>query len=373
MIANHMMPDVGKGSDHATNVAEGWELPSPFAGPSLGLPLKIDEQKEAVGPSSQDLRQMQVRVDDALRAANVALEMSKAFLDRRTKFEELGSGHAGGFRQYRSVGPGEVTQSAKSGSEGSGRRFEHVAEILLGEGLRVPESWMAVDEGFMQGRRGPSEIGDEIASRLIKILVRADLPTQGLTPTVRARRTGRPPRRARSPPRARGGPAHARERPRREDGPHAGTCGRGVEPECRVPDSPCRGTCTTSGRRLPKRSRSGGRHSSCRRQESETHRERRLSLARGNSENPPIRSGSSPLVGTHPPRNVRSSPGAPPPSGRKCCGPPPARTRSDRVERTRSRGGDGGDATPCRGPSHGAGTGRSPQRPIPIGGHGLSR
>src|SRR5438309_5977799 len=184
MIADHIMPDVSKGSDHATNVAEGWQLPSPFAGRSLGLPLEIDEQKEAVGPSLQHLRQMQVRVDDALHAAHVALEMSKALLDRRTKSEELCSGHAGGFRHYRFGGPGEVTQSPKSGSEGSGRRFEHVAEILLGEGLRVPESWMAVDEGFVQGRRGPSEIGGEIASRLIKILVRADLVTEGLTPTV---------------------------------------------------------------------------------------------------------------------------------------------------------------------------------------------
>src|SRR5947208_3854826 len=178
------MPDVGKGSDHATNVAEGWQLPSPFAGRSLGLPLEIDEQKEDVGASSQHLRQMHVRVDDALRAAHEALEMSKDLLDRRTKSEELCSGHAGGFRHYRFGGPGEVTQSPKSGSEGSGRRFEHVAEILLGEGLRVPESWMAVDEGFMQGRRGPSEIGGEIASHLIKILVRADLVTQGLAPTV---------------------------------------------------------------------------------------------------------------------------------------------------------------------------------------------
>src|SRR5437899_12291737 len=105
MTANDVVPDVGKGSEHATNVAEGRQLPSPFTGPSLGLPLEIDEQKEAVGPSSQDLRQMQVRVDDALRAANVALEMSKAFLDRRTKFEELGSGHAGGFRRYRVIRP----------------------------------------------------------------------------------------------------------------------------------------------------------------------------------------------------------------------------------------------------------------------------
>src|SRR5437016_1434512 len=184
MIANHIMPDVIKGSNHAANVAEGRQLPSPFTGPSLGLPLKIDEQKGAVGPSSQDLRQMQVRVDDALHAAHVALEVSKALLDRRTKFEELGSGHAGGFREYRFLSTSEVTQSPKSGSERSGRRFEHVAEILLGEGLRMPESWMAVDEGFVQGRRGPSEIGGEIASRLIKILVRADLVTEGLTPTV---------------------------------------------------------------------------------------------------------------------------------------------------------------------------------------------
>src|SRR5205807_5121021 len=103
---------------------------------------------------------------------------------RCTKLEELGACHAGGFREHGFVGTGEVTQSSKCGSEGSGRRFEHVAEILLGEGLRVPESWTAVDEGFMQGRRGPSEIGGEIASRLIKILVRADLVTQGLTPTV---------------------------------------------------------------------------------------------------------------------------------------------------------------------------------------------
>src|SRR2546421_8422396 len=94
MIANYIMPDISKGSDHATNVAEGRQLPSPFTGPSLGLPLKIDEQKEAVGPSSQDLRQMQVRVDHALRAANVALEMSKALLDRRTELEALGSCHA---------------------------------------------------------------------------------------------------------------------------------------------------------------------------------------------------------------------------------------------------------------------------------------
>src|SRR5438034_7034982 len=77
MTANDVVPDVGKGSEHATNVAEGRQLPSPLTGPSLGLPLEIDEQKEAVGPSSQDLRQMQVRVDDALRATHMALEVSK--------------------------------------------------------------------------------------------------------------------------------------------------------------------------------------------------------------------------------------------------------------------------------------------------------
>ena len=91
MTANDVVPDVGKGSEHATNVAEGRQLPSPLTGPSLGLPLEIGEQKEAVGPSSQDLRQMQVRVDDALRATHMALEVSKALLDRRTKLEELGS------------------------------------------------------------------------------------------------------------------------------------------------------------------------------------------------------------------------------------------------------------------------------------------
>src|SRR5204863_8921601 len=157
MTANDVVPDVGKGSEHATNVAEGRQLPSPLTGPSLGLPLKIDEQKEAVGPSSQDLRQMQVRVDDALRAANVALEMSKALLDRRTKLEELGSGHAGGFRQYRFVAPAEVTETPKGRSEGSGRGFEHVTECLLVERLWVPESRLPLEERSMQGRRGRTE------------------------------------------------------------------------------------------------------------------------------------------------------------------------------------------------------------------------
>src|SRR5436305_865370 len=67
MTANDVVPDVGKGSEHATNVAEGRQLPSPLTGPSLGLPLEIDEQKEAVGPSSQDLRQMHVRVGELRR------------------------------------------------------------------------------------------------------------------------------------------------------------------------------------------------------------------------------------------------------------------------------------------------------------------
>src|SRR5207237_9815794 len=100
-------------------------------------PLEIDEQKEAVGPSSQDLRQMQVRVDDALRATHMALEVSKALLDRRTKFEELGSGHAGGFREYRFLSTSEVTQSPKSDSERSGRRFAHVTERILRKRLWI--------------------------------------------------------------------------------------------------------------------------------------------------------------------------------------------------------------------------------------------
>src|SRR5207247_9904271 len=104
--------------------------------------------------------------------------------DGRRQFDEWGPGHARGFGEYRVLSTSEVTQSPKSGSERSGRRFEHVAEILLGEGLWMPESWMAVDEGFMQGRGGPSEIGGEIASRLIKLLVRAHFRTQGLAPTV---------------------------------------------------------------------------------------------------------------------------------------------------------------------------------------------
>src|SRR5207247_9357955 len=100
MTANDVVPDVGKGSEHATNVAEGRQLPSPLTGPSLGLPLEIDEQKEAVGPSSQDLRQMQVRVDDALRATHMALEVSKARLGRRAKLEDVGSLRPGGVRDY---------------------------------------------------------------------------------------------------------------------------------------------------------------------------------------------------------------------------------------------------------------------------------
>src|SRR5436853_7138288 len=134
MIANHVMPNVSKGSDHATYVAEGWQLPSPFTGPSLGLPLEIGEQKEAVGPSSQDLRQMQVRVDDALRATHMALEVSKALLDRRTKFEELGSGHAGGFRAYRFVSTSEVTQSPKCRPDRPGPRTNSVAAAPPGNG-----------------------------------------------------------------------------------------------------------------------------------------------------------------------------------------------------------------------------------------------
>src|SRR5207249_10620367 len=101
MTANDVVPDVGKGSEHATNVAEGRQLPSPLTGPSLGLPLELGEQKEAVGPSTQDLRQMQVRVDDAIRDTHTAPEVAKALLDPPPKDEESGDGHAAAFRDDR--------------------------------------------------------------------------------------------------------------------------------------------------------------------------------------------------------------------------------------------------------------------------------
>src|SRR2546430_13114188 len=43
---------------------------------------------------------------------------------------------------------------------------------------------MAVDESVVQRRRGRSEIGCKMASRVHKILVRTCLPTEGPTPTV---------------------------------------------------------------------------------------------------------------------------------------------------------------------------------------------
>src|SRR6266571_4253049 len=92
--------------------------------------------------------------------------------------------HSGGFGEARFLGMSELTESPESGSEGSGRRFEHAAEILLGERLGVPEPRMAVDESVMQRRRRPSEIGCDIESRLLEILVRVYLPIQGVTPTV---------------------------------------------------------------------------------------------------------------------------------------------------------------------------------------------
>src|SRR5437667_11985721 len=78
----------------------------------------------------------------------------------------------------------ELTESPKSGSERSGRRFEHAAEVLLGERLGVPEPRMSVDESVMQRRRRPPEVGCDIESRLLEILVRVYLPIQGVTPTV---------------------------------------------------------------------------------------------------------------------------------------------------------------------------------------------
>src|SRR5438445_13391215 len=43
---------------------------------------------------------------------------------------------------------------------------------------------MAVDESVMQRRRRLPEIGCDIESRLLEILVRVYLPIQGVTPTV---------------------------------------------------------------------------------------------------------------------------------------------------------------------------------------------
>src|SRR3989442_937410 len=123
-------------------------------------------------------------MDDAFHAAHVGLEMPQCLLDWRTKFEESGPGHSGGFGEARFLGMSELTESPESGSEGSGRRFEHAAEILLGERLGVPEPRMAVDESVMQRRRRLPEIGCDIESRLLEILVRVYLPIQGVTPTV---------------------------------------------------------------------------------------------------------------------------------------------------------------------------------------------
>src|SRR5438128_10797610 len=110
-------------------------------------------------------------MDDAFHTAHVGLEMPQRLLDWRTKFEESGPGHSGGFGEDRFLGMSELTESPKSGSEGSGRRFEHAAEILLVERLGVPEPRMAADGSGMQRRSRPSEAACDMASRRLAIHV----------------------------------------------------------------------------------------------------------------------------------------------------------------------------------------------------------
>src|SRR5207249_4268922 len=136
--------------------------------------------------------------------------------------EESGPGHSGGFGEDRFLGMSELTESPESGSEGSGRRFEHAAEILLGERLGVPEPRMAVDESVMQHRRRLPEIGCDIESRLLEI--HQSLPRgNSRSPRTRSEPSPpvgtRPPRNARSSPYARppshrtcGAPPRARTR-----------------------------------------------------------------------------------------------------------------------------------------------------------------
>src|SRR2546422_9718161 len=115
-------------------------------------------------------------MDDAFHTAHVGLETPQRLLDWRTKFEESGPGHSGGFGEDRFLGMSELTESPESGSEGSGRRFEQAAEILLGERLGVPEPRMAVEESVMQRRRRLSEIGCDIGRRRLVIVVRGYVP-----------------------------------------------------------------------------------------------------------------------------------------------------------------------------------------------------
>src|SRR3989475_1122840 len=183
-IPNHVVPDVGKGSYHAPDVPEGRKFPTALTLHPLWLPFGVDEKNHPVRLSSQHLGQVQVRVDDAFHTAHVGLEMPQRLLDWRTKVKESGPGHSGGFGEDRFLGMSELTESPKSGSEGSGRRFEHAAEIFLGERLGVPEPRMAVDESVMQRRRRLPEIGCDIESRLLEILIRVYLPIQGAMPTV---------------------------------------------------------------------------------------------------------------------------------------------------------------------------------------------
>src|SRR5437773_3009972 len=54
MTANDVVPDVGKGSEHATTVEEERQLHSLLTGPSSRPPLCIDDQDEDVGTLSTD-------------------------------------------------------------------------------------------------------------------------------------------------------------------------------------------------------------------------------------------------------------------------------------------------------------------------------
>src|SRR2546428_13065485 len=98
-------------------------------------------------------------MDDAFHIAHVGLEMPQRLLDWRTKFEESGPGHLGGFGEARFLGMSELTEAPESGSEGSSRRFEQAAEILLGERLGMPQPRRAVAESGIRGRRRLPRVG----------------------------------------------------------------------------------------------------------------------------------------------------------------------------------------------------------------------
>ena len=157
-ISDRIVPDIRKGSDEAPHVAKRRQFPSPFTGCPVRLALKVDEQELAVRTAPEHLGQVQIGVDDAFHAAHACLEAPQCLLDLRAKVEEVSSGLTGRFRECRFVPASELAESPQSRSEGSSGRLERVAEILLRERLGVPRSRMTVDEGLMQGGRGPAEV-----------------------------------------------------------------------------------------------------------------------------------------------------------------------------------------------------------------------